>query len=154
MESTIIAKIATNSSKASKINQLLSLDFWFGRVDLTNSELILFFALGTVVVIFCLVLIIFFNLISKKTTPPEKKFVSKIIFSTVWFGPLAWLILGFQYLNMPMLSSRFMWVVWTFGLISVGVLLYKAKIKLVASKQSYLSYQLKKKYFPKRKKKK
>ncbi len=154
MESTITSKLATTSAELFKGNQILSINYWLGTpVALSLDKLIAFEILATIVCVSSLIFIaIKFG--NKSLTPPEGKFLSKLIFYTVWFGPLAWFLVFFRNWGVVFLSARIWWVLWviTFVLISYNLFRDYRK-KLPASKQTYLSYQVKKRYFPKKKKK-
>jgi hypothetical protein len=155
MESTITAKIATNSSELLERYQFLSPGFWFNTPEsLSLDKLVMFEVLATLVFATNLILIaIRFG--RRNILPPDEKFLNKVILYTVWFGPMAWLLVIFRNWGVVFLSARFIWILWALSLGGVGLLLLKEfKSKLPASKQNYFSYQLKKSYFPKKRKKK
>lgn len=152
MESSITAKLATNSSELFKGNQILSLDYWIGTPNpLPLDKLIIFEVLVTLVFAASLVFIAI-KFRNRKLTPPENKFLSKLILYTIWFGPIGWFLVFFRNWGVVFLSARFLWILWAFALILVSYFLFRSyKSNLPMSKQAYLSYQLKKRYFPKKK---
>ena|SRR3989344_7479850 len=155
MESSVSAKLATNSSELFRGNQILSLNYWVGTPNpLSLDKLIILEVLVTLVFIASLTFIaIRFG--NRRLTPPENKFLSKLILYTIWFGPLGWLLVLFRNWGVVFLSSRALWVLWAISLISVSYFLFRNyNLSLPAAKKTYLSYQLKKRYFPKRKKRK
>ncbi len=152
MESTITAKLATNSSNLFDKYQFLALNYWFSTPNELNlAGLVPLEIISTLVFIFSLTLVAY-KLLSSRLTPPENKFFNRAIWLTLFFGPVGWLLVIFRDLGVVLLSARIFWIIW-FGLllwVAVYLLRYYRKA-LPEAKSSYASYQQKKRYFPKKK---
>ena len=154
MESTITAKLATNSSNILEKYQFLSLNYWFGTpAELGFAALVPLEIISTLIFIVALIFVAL-KLTRKDLTPPDHKFFNRAIWLTLFFGPIGWLLVIFRNLGVVFLSARFLWVVWFGLLLWVGYYLFRYYSRnLPLAKQTYASYQLKKRYFPKKKKK-
>ena len=154
MESTITAKLATNSSKLFEKYQFLSLNYWFGTPnELSFAALVPLEIISTLVFIAALVCVAM-KLTKANLTPPDHKFYSRAIWLTLFFGPVGWLLIIFRNLGVVFLSARFFWIIW-FGLL-FWVIYYLVRYyrrALPQAKLNHASYQLKQRYFPKKKKK-
>jgi len=153
MESTITAKIATTSSNIITKYPFFGLNYWFGTPsDLGWAQQVPFEIITTLVFIFSL-LGLAFKLLSDKITPPEHKFLTRVVWLTLFFGPFGYLLIVFRYLGVVWLSARFFWAIWFVLLLwSAVYLLRYQKRTLPQARASYDNYQLKKRYFPKKKK--
>lgn len=155
MESTITSKLATNSSKLFETYQFLTPNYWFGTPEALSLDRLLFPELLATAVFVAVLLFIAYRFTNKSLTPPENKFLSKVILYLVWFGPLGWLLVIFRNWGVVLLSARFLWVIWAITLLFLVIYLFRKFRSIVPNaKQTYLSYQVKKSYFPKKKKKK
>ncbi|MDO8260043.1 MAG: hypothetical protein Q7T50_00920 [Candidatus Magasanikbacteria bacterium] len=153
MESTITAKLATSSSNILAKYQYLSLNYWFGTPDQLG-----FGSLVPLEIVSTLIFIIAFFLVAVKLTkkgltPPDQKYYNRAIWLTLFFGPVGWLLIVFRNLGVVFLSARFWWLIW-FGMlfwVIYYLVRYYQKV-LPQAKINHASYQLKKRYFPKKKK--
>lgn len=153
MESTITAKLATTSSKVFDKYQFLSPKYWFATPDeLSFAALVPLEIIATLIFIGALTLVAL-KLSKANLTPPDHKFFKRAIWLTLFFGPVGWLLIIFRNIGVVFLSARFFWIIW-FGLLLWVVyylVRYYQKI-LPQAKLNHASYQLKKRYFPKKKK--
>lgn len=152
MESTISTIIATTTSKTIETNPFFSLNYWVGSPSGFPLKILIILGLISTLPIVFVLLVTVFKFLSPKLTAPESKFFNKIIFWTIGFGPLGWLLILFRKFQIPFLSARILWVLWLISFL--GVLLYLFiyyRNKLPVQKQKFFSYQLKKRYFPKKK---
>lgn len=153
MESTITSKLATNSSKVFEVYPFLTLNYWFSTPnELSLDKMVPLEMVVILVFIFPLGLLAY-KLQKSGLTPPEHKFLTKAFWLTIFFGPVGFLLILFRNLGIVLLSARFFWIVW-FGLLFWALFyLYRFHRKsLVEQKQTYAAYSLKKRYFPKKKK--
>jgi hypothetical protein len=154
MESTITSKLATNSSNIIARYTILTLEYWFGTPnELSLAKLVPFEIIATLLLItvFCLIA---YKLLNSKLTPPEHKFLNRAIWLTLFFGPIGWALIICRNICIVFLSARFWWLIWLGLLVLVGYYLQRYYRKtLPQSKQTFAAYQLKKRYFPKKKKK-
>lgn len=153
MESTITAKLSTNSSKPIADSPFLTINYWFGTPsELSLAKLVPFEIFSTVILIVVLVLLAY-KLLNSKLTPPDHKFLKLVIWLTFFFGPVGWLLILARNIGIVFLSARIFWLIWLVLLVLVLIYLtrYYRRV-LTRSKQTFASYQLKKRYFPKKKK--
>lgn len=152
MESSITAKLATNSSKLIEKYQFLSLNYWFGSPEAANlASLLPLIIIVSLIFILALVLITI-KLLRTNLPAPEAKFLTKAIWLILFFGPIGWFLIILRILGVVLLSARFFWLIW-FGLliwVAYYLLNYYRKV-LPKAKATFASYQLKKRYFPKKK---
>lgn len=161
MESTItakqdisISKIATSSSNIFDKYQLISPRYWFGTPnELSLAKLVPFEIVSTLIFIGVLILIAY-KLLNSKLTPPEHKFLKRVIWLTFFLGPVGWVLILARNIGIVFFSARFLWVVWFGFLLGIGYYLFRYyRFDLEKSKRTFASYQLKKRYFPIKKKK-
>ncbi len=153
MESTITAKLATNSSKVFETYQFLTLNYWFSTPEEASlAKLVPLEIIAIIVFIFPLGLLAY-KLTKSELTPPEHKFLTKAIWLTIFLGPVGFLLIIFRNLGVVLLSVRFFWLIWFIVLALVLFYLYHFRRRaLVEQKKTYAAYSLKKRYFPKKKK--
>ena len=154
MESTITSKLATNSSKLFEQYPFLGLNYWFTTPNEASfGSLVLLEIVSTLIFITAFIFLAY-KLLNSKLTPPDHKFLTRAIWMTLFFGPVGWLLIIFRNIGIAFLSVRFFWLIW-FGLlfwVAYYLFAYYKKV-LPKSKETYASYQIKKRYFPKKKKK-
>ncbi len=154
MESTITSQIATNSSKGIAASPFLQIDYWFGT-PLPASLNHWLVALGAGVS--TLLLITFATLVALKIlrsglTPPQQKFLTRTSLVFLTFGTTGWTFTLARIFGVVFFSARFWWVLWLVLLIASVYWLHKNYQKLPIQQVQYQTYQLKKRYFPKKKK--
>lgn len=152
MESSITSKLATNSSKLFEQYPFLGVNYWFGTPNEASfAGLVPLEIVSTLVFIAALVFLAY-KLTNSKLTPPDHKFLTRTIWLTLFFGPVGWLLIIFRNIGVVLLSARFFWLIW-FGLLFwVAYYLFRYQRRVLPkSKETYASYQLKKRYFPKKK---
>lgn len=161
MESTISSKLEPSLSNVSTntsniVNQIpfLNLNYWFQTPEPAGfGKLSPVAILSTLLIIFVL-LIVTIKLFKTKLEPPQQKFLSKVIAWLFAFGPLGWFLVLARNQGIVFVSDRFWWVVWALLLLLVIVYLYRYyRQKLPQLQAQYKAYQVKKKYFPVKKKK-
>lgn len=153
MESTITSKIATNSSKGILSSPFFQIDYWFAT-PLSASLNHLLVAGGAL--LSTVLLILFATVIALKMlrdfTPPQQRFCTKIALVFLTLGATGWTFTLARIFGVVFFSARFWWVVWFGFLLISSYWLYKNYQKLPLQQVHYQAYQLKKRYFPKKKK--
>lgn len=155
MESTISSQLATNSSITNTQYQILGLTFWFSTPNsgsINSWPLGVLSALSSLLLILVLILI-GFKLLSSKLTPPQQKFLTKAIWVLLPVGLVGWLLVLSRVVGVVFLSARFWWLLWLAGLIAGSVWLVRQSRQIPTQQLQYQTYQLKKRYFPKKRKK-
>ncbi|HSX58536.1 MAG TPA: hypothetical protein VLE47_04705 [Candidatus Saccharimonadales bacterium] len=153
MDNTISSKIVTSSAKDIVTPQIVSVSYWIATPSvgsLNHWGLALLAALSTLVLIFVLVLL-GIKLLNSSLSSTKQKFLTKAIWSLIAFGPIGWLLILSRLYGIVFFSARFWWVIWFACLIAVCVYLYRNYRKIPAKEHSIQTYQLKKRYFPKKK---
>lgn len=154
MESTITPQLATNSAEDIAGDQILGFSYWFATPEvasLNHWTLAVLAVLSTLILIASLGLVAL-KLLNKKLNPPQQKYLTKVAWSLVPFGLIGWLLVLARLLGVVFFSARFWWPVWLAGLVAVGFWLYLEYKKLPLKQVQYQTYQLKRRYFPKKKK--
>ncbi len=154
MESTISSQLATNSAKGNEVEQILGLKFWFGtplQVSLNHWSIAILATLSTLVLVVVLT-IVAVKLLKKGMNPLQQKYLTKLALVLAFFGPVGWLFVLARMFGIVFFSARFWWVVWFVALIAAAVWLVRDYKKLPAKQIQYQTYQLKKRYFPKKRK--
>lgn len=154
MENSIIGKIATNTSNIVNTPPFLTANYWFGTPDSFDFNKVFPLAILSSLLIIFPIVIFAVKMLNSKLDPPEQKFLTKIIVWTGAFGPIGWLLILFRNQGVVFLSARFWWVLWFISLFLVLVSLYRyRRQKLPLLVAQYQTYKVKKKYFPRVKKK-
>ena len=154
MESTIAAQLATNSAKGNEIEQILGLKYWFGtppQASLNHWPISVLAILSTLILIVVLI-IVAIKLLKKGLNPPQQKYLTKLALVLAPFGPLGWLLVLARMFEVVFFSARFWWVAWFITLFIAGLWLAREYKKLPTQQIQYQTYQLKKRYFPKKRK--
>lgn len=154
MESTITPQLATNSSETITNISFLTFGYWFftpAVASLNHWTMALAAAVSTLLLILVLV-IVGVKILNSRLTPPQQKFLTKVAWSLAAFGPLGWVLILSRLSGVVFFSARFWWILWVAALIATLVWLYRGYKKLPTQQAQYESYQLKKRYFPKKKK--
>ena len=154
MESTIISQLATSSAKGNTIEHLTKLDYWVGtplQASLNHWPVLIPAILSTLILIFVLT-VVAVKLLKKGLTPPQQKYLSKLALAVAWFGPLGWVLVLARIFAVVFFSARFWWVIWFVALSAIAVWLVRDYKKLPAKQIQYQTDQLKKRYFPKKRK--
>lgn len=154
MESTITPQLATSSSDGIVRYPFLDFSYWFATPNpgsLNHWPILTLVVLSSLILGLALVLI-GLKLLSSKLQPPQQKFLTKIAWFLLPLGLLGWFFVGVRLLGVVFLSARFWWILWFLGILLSSFWLYREARKIPARKAQYQTYQLKKRYFPKKKK--
>ncbi len=154
MESTITPQIATSSSKDIATSPFLQLNYWFGTpIAASLNHWVVALGAG----ISTLILIAFASVIAMKIlrsglTPPQQKFFTRLSLALLTLGTTGWTFVLARIFGVVFFSARFWWILW-FSLLTVSAFwFYKNYKKLPILQAQYQTYQLKRRYFPKKKK--
>ena len=154
MESTISSQLATNSAKGNEIEQILGLKYWFGtpnQASLNHWPIAMLAILSTLILIVVLS-IVAVKLLKKELNPPQQKYLTKLALILASFGPMGWLFVLARMFGIVFFSARFWWLSWSAILAFTVFWLLREYKKLPAKQIQYQNYQLKKRYFPKKRK--
>lgn len=154
MESTITPQLATNSAESIIKYQFLDFGYWFGTPEqgsLNHWPILVLAAFSTLILILVLLLVAV-KFLKNNLTPPQQKFLTKASLVLISFGPVGWLFVLARIFGIVFFSARFWWVIYLAALVATVYWLYRQFKHLPSEQTKYQNYQLKKRYFPKKKK--
>ncbi len=153
MESTITAQLATSSSNLIETNQYLTINYWIltpRAGSLNHWGLALLAAVSTLILIGGLSLLAY-NLLNSGFSSTKRRFFNKVVWWITPFGVLGWLLVLSRLYGIVFFSARFWWVVWLVCLLASLIYLWREYKKIPSKELAVQTYQLKKRYFPKKK---